>query len=50
MQQLEVQSIDTTVSITADMTPQQAAEAFIATIRGAVVLENKAEEPEQIEQ
>ncbi len=44
MQQLEVQSTDTTVSITADMTPQQAAEAFIATIRGAVVLENKAEE------
>jgi len=30
--------------ITPDMTPQQAAEAFLATIRGAVVLEYEAEE------
>jgi len=49
-QQMEIDHKETTLAITADMTPQQAAEAFLATIRGAVVLEYEAEEPEQIEQ
>ena len=33
----EIDHKETTLAITLDMTPQQAAEAFAATIRGAVV-------------
>ena len=43
-QQMEIEHKETTLAITADMTPQQAAEAFIATIRGAQVVDHKLAE------
>ncbi len=36
---MEIDHKETTRVITADMTPQEAAEAFLATIRGAVVVD-----------
>src|SRR5208337_2759953 len=46
-QQMEIDHKETTLAITADMTPQQAAEAFAATILGAEVvgLEDESERP-----
>jgi len=38
---MEIEHKETTLAITMDMTPQQAAEAFIATIRGAQVVDHK---------
>jgi len=42
-QQMEIDHKETTLAITADMTPQQAAEAFAATLRGATVIEGTVE-------